>query len=126
MRPRPAMGQPQNAPCRIARRPCYPGTAAIEDAAMDIARVAITLLDVHPLVRRVVDVPLAITLGDLHLIVQAAMGWHNSHLYEFHDGGVIYGIPMPGWSDPDHRPLPADKTALTDVLRAAKLRIGYV
>jgi hypothetical protein len=93
---------------------------------MDIARVTITLLDVHPPVRRVVEVPLAITLGDLHLIIQAAMGWHNSHLYEFHDGRTIYSVPMPGWSDADYRPLPADKTALTDVLRAAKQRIGYV
>ena len=53
---------------------------------MDIARITITLLDVEPPVRRVVEVPIAITLADLHLIIQAAMGWRNCHLYEFDDG----------------------------------------
>jgi Plasmid pRiA4b ORF-3-like protein len=51
---------------------------------MDIARITITLLDVQPPVRRVIEVPIAITLADLHVIIQAAMGWQDSHLYEFH------------------------------------------
>lgn len=93
---------------------------------MDIARVTITLLDVEPPVRRIVEAPLAMTLADLHLTIQAAMGWENSHLYEFHDGRTIYGTPSPGWGDPDHGAKPAAKAVLADVLTAAKKRIGYV
>lgn len=93
---------------------------------MDIARITITLMDVHPPVRRVVEVPLGITLADLHLVIQAAMGWQNSHLYEFQDGRKVFGTPIPGWSDPDYRVAPAAKTRLADLMTAAKRRIGYV
>jgi hypothetical protein len=37
---------------------------------------------------RWLDVPLKIRLGRLHLVLQAAMGWTNSHLYEFRAGDV--------------------------------------
>lgn len=93
---------------------------------MDIARVTITLMEVHKKVRRVVEVPLGVSLADLHLIIQAAMGWQNSHLYEFHDGRRIYGTSVPGWSDPDYRVTPAAKTRLAELMTAAKRRIGYV
>ncbi len=93
---------------------------------MDIARVTITLLDVEPPVRRIVDVPLGITLADMHLIIQAAMGWENCHLYEFRDGRTLYGTPSPGWGDPDPSISPAAKTRLSDLLTAAKKRIDYV
>lgn len=93
---------------------------------MDIARVTITLLDVEPPVRRVIEAPLGMTLADLHLTIQAAMGWENCHLYEFRDGRAIYGIPDPQWDDPDHRIKPAEKAVLADLLTAATKSIGYV
>jgi hypothetical protein len=53
-------------------------------------------------------------LDRLHLAIQAAMGWSNSHLYEIRAGEV-------GWSDPDpdwgrDGPLDARKARLGDVL----------
>jgi Plasmid pRiA4b ORF-3-like protein len=48
-----------------------------------IARLKVTLEDVEPAVMRRLDVPLTIRLDRLHLALQAAMGWTNSHLYEF-------------------------------------------
>lgn len=93
---------------------------------MDIALVTITLLDIEPPVRRVVEVPLGMTLADLHLTIQAAMGWENYHLYEFRDGRAIYGMPSPGWDDPDHRTSPAAKAVLADLLTGAKKTLGYV
>ena len=47
-----------------------------------IARLKVTLDDVKPAVLRRVEVPLTIRLDRLHLVLQAAMGWTNSHLYE--------------------------------------------
>ncbi len=35
-------------------------------------------------------------LGDLHEIIQTAMGWENSHLHQFVIDGVRYGPPSPG------------------------------
>ena len=60
---------------------------------MKIARLRITLDDVEPRVMRRVDVPFDIRLDRLHLVIQAAMGWTNSHLYEFRLGETGWGIP---------------------------------
>ena len=62
-------------------------------SADTIARLKITLDDVEPTVLRRVDVPFDIRLDRLHLTIQAAMGWTNSHLYAFELDGEEYGDP---------------------------------
>ena len=47
-----------------------------------IVRLKITLDDVEPTVLRRLEVPLSTRLDRLHLVIQAAMGWTDSHLYE--------------------------------------------
>lgn len=42
-----------------------------------------------PIWRRVVLADNA-TLGDLHAVIQTAMGWYNCHLHSFRIGGVHY------------------------------------
>jgi len=78
-----------------------------------IVRLKITLDDVKPAVLRRIEVPLAIRLDRLHLAIQAAMGWSNTHLYEIRAGDSGWGEP-----DPDGRdgPLDARKARLGDVL----------
>ena len=56
--------------------------------APSIARLKVTLDDVKPAVQRRLEVPLTIRLDRLHLVLQAALGWTNSHLYEIKAGGV--------------------------------------
>ena len=82
-------------------------------SADSIARLKITLDDVKPTVLRRIEVPLAIRLDRLHLVIQAAMGWTDSHLYEIRAGDVGWGIPDPDWGD---GPLDARKARLVDVL----------
>jgi len=60
---------------------------------MKIARLKITLDDIEPKVLRRVDVPFELRLDRLHLVIQAAMGWGNNHLYEIRAGNVAWGIP---------------------------------
>lgn len=48
-----------------------------------VVRLKITLDHVQPAVMRRVVVPFTIRLSRLHEVLQAAMGWTNSHLYEF-------------------------------------------
>lgn len=79
-----------------------------------IARLKITLDDVKPTVLRCVEVPFDIRLDRLHLTIQAAMGWTNSHLYEIRAGGV-------GWSTPH-----PDGDWAGDVLDARKARLNDV
>jgi hypothetical protein len=82
-------------------------------SAFAIARLKITLDDVEPTVLRRIEVPLAIRLDRLHLTIQAAMGWTNSHLYELRVRDVGWGVPDPDWGD---GPLDASKAKLVDVL----------
>jgi hypothetical protein len=78
-----------------------------------IARLKITLDHVTPTVLRRIEVPFDIKLDRLHLTIQAAMGWSNSHLYEIRAGGVGFGVPDPDWRD---GPRDARKTRLDDLL----------
>ena len=57
-------------------------------SAGSIARLKIMLDDVKPTVLHRIEVPLNIQLDRLHLAIQVAMGWSNSHLYEFRAGEV--------------------------------------
>jgi len=79
-----------------------------------IARLKVTLSDAEPLVLRRFDVPLKIRLNRLHDVIQAAMGWTDSHLYEFRAGDSGWGVPDPdGFYD---GAMPAIKTSLIDVI----------
>jgi len=82
-----------------------------------VAVLKITLDEVEPTVMRRIVVPADIRLDRLHLVIQAAMGWTNSHLYEFRIGGAGWGEP-----DPDglyDGPLEAKKGRLSAVLADA-------
>jgi hypothetical protein len=49
----------------------------------EIMCVHISLKHTDPKVWRRVEVPAAMTLGDLHDVIQAAMGWDDDHLHAF-------------------------------------------
>ena len=81
--------------------------------AASIAHLRIKLDDVEPAVVRRVEVPLTIRLDRLHLVLQAAMGWTNSHLYEIRARDVGWGGPDPDFGDGplDAQQGPADRRA---------------
>jgi hypothetical protein len=83
-------------------------------SADTIARLKITLENVKPTVLRRVEVPFAIRLDRLHMTIQAAMGWTNSHLYELRAGDVAWSTPYPDSDGPD------------DLLDARKARLGDI
>jgi hypothetical protein len=80
-----------------------------------IARLKITLDRVKPVVLRRVEVPFDIRLDRLHLTIQAAMGWTNSHLYEIRAHSVGWSTPNSdaGWGGDF---MDARKVRLCDVL----------
>ncbi|GLS22446.1 hypothetical protein GCM10007874_54640 [Labrys miyagiensis] len=90
-----------------------------------IVHLKITLDDVEPKVVRRLEVPASIRLDRLHLTLQAALGWTNSHLYELRVKEIGWGIPDPEWGE---GPLDARKATLLNVLEdtgAKKLRYLY-
>lgn len=46
-------------------------------------KLKVTLEYIEPAVTRTLQAPMDIRLDRLHLTIQAAMGWTNSHLYMF-------------------------------------------
>lgn len=78
-----------------------------------IARLQVTLDGVEPEVTRRLDVPFDMRLDRLHLTLQAALGWTNTHLWEFRVGETGWGLPDPDWPD---GPLDGRKATLFDVI----------
>jgi len=102
------------------------GTAWEEPNAV---QVHVALNDIEPKVWRRLILPLDVTLLQMHAILQAAMGWTDSHLHEFDVGGLTYGDT---WSlsaersDNDARILDAEEVRLRDFSRALNTSFIYV
>jgi hypothetical protein len=91
---------------------------------MSIIEIKVTLEGIEPAVTRTLQVPADIRLDRLHLALQAAMGWTNSHLYMFEADRATWGVPDPGFGGED---LPANKTTLGQVIEdTGKKTIAYI
>lgn len=76
------------------------GRTKIERRRVEPPRVyqlKVTLMETDPPIWRRLRVPGDTTLARLDRIIQAAMGWTNSHLHTFTAGGVVYADPSPEW-----------------------------
>ena len=83
-------------------------------------QIHVALDDIEPPVWRRLVVPLDTTLAQLHHILQAAMGWTDSHMNEFEIGGLSYGdIEVLGAerSDDDARVYDANEVRMRDFSR---------
>ncbi len=58
-----------------------------------VYRLRITLADIEPAIWRLVEVP-DCSLGELHEVIQIAMGWQNSHMHQFVVNGKHFGQAM--------------------------------
>ncbi|MEJ2856505.1 MULTISPECIES: plasmid pRiA4b ORF-3 family protein [unclassified Saccharothrix] len=81
----------------------------------------VRLLEVaNPPVWRRLEVPAGLSLGGLHEVVQAAMGWENAHLHEFAHRTGRYGVP-----DADLGHQDESAVAVSQVLAEVGDRIAY-
>ena len=60
-------------------------------ATPNAVQVRVAIDRIEPEIWRRLVVPLHFDLRELHLVLQAAFGWTNSHLHEFEIGGLSYG-----------------------------------
>lgn len=58
-----------------------------------VYQLKVALLESEPPIWRRLQVPGKVTLGELHYVLQAAMGWTNSHLHQFTVDKVDYSDP---------------------------------
>jgi hypothetical protein len=68
-----------------------------------IYQIKVTLKDSKPPIWRRIQVRSDTTLGELHHVIQAVMGWEDYHLHQFTVGRTYYGIPEPGFDFEDVR-----------------------
>jgi len=78
----------------------------------------------RPPIWRRVQVPSDLTLAKLHRVIQAVMGWYDSHLHQFIVGKTYYGVPsLDEFSElelKDER-----KARLDQILSRSKQKIVY-
>lgn len=87
-----------------------------------ILQIKVSLVGVSkPPVWRRLLVPATIRLDRLHAVIQAAMGWGDSHLHSFTAGDVDYGP-----ADPELDHVDEWRTPLADVISEPRDRMRYV
>jgi len=64
-------------------------------------QIKVWLLGISPMVWRRVLVPVSLTLRELHGVIQVAMGWEGSHLYQFRLRAARYGSWEVSAASPD-------------------------
>lgn len=87
-----------------------------------IYQLKISLKYIRPPIWRRVQVKSNITLEQLHLIIQAAMGWYNCHLHSWTIAGLEYGQPAPEYG----AEVCDEKTVkLSKVVTSEKFKFAY-
>ncbi|MBN2107187.1 MAG: plasmid pRiA4b ORF-3 family protein [Deltaproteobacteria bacterium] len=91
-------------------------------ALRNIYQIKVTLKDTTPPIWRRLRVQSDIKLKKLHVALQIALGWTDSHMHQFISGSEYYGTPDP---DFDFDCKPESKAKLDDLLKKEKASIIY-
>lgn len=93
-----------------------------------IYQIQIALKSSKPKIWRRVLMPSDLPLGDVHQIIQTAMGWENYHLHQFIKDKIFYTVRAPGetdWATMDINDYEKKKLRLSDLLKAEKDKMVY-
>jgi hypothetical protein len=107
-----------------------PASASTNKISAPIYQIKVTLKDFKPSIWRSIQVRSDATLGELHALIQTAMGWANSHLHHFIVGKPpnlrFIGAPDPNEGDIDlMEEENENEIAINRVLSATKKKITY-
>jgi len=78
--------------------------------------IRVELLGIRPTIWRRIHLDGRTRLDALHHILQAAMGWSDSHLHKFEIRDKHYGVPDPEFTDPGWEVLDEKKYRLNQLL----------
>lgn len=96
-----------------------------------ILQFKVQLRDIKPAIWRRIEIPGSYTFWDLHVAIQDAMGWLDSHLHAFRIGDrrtgaeVEIGIPDPDGFEGDPERLPGWRVPVMEYLAEAGDRAQY-
>ena len=85
-------------------------------------QIKVSLNGVTPPIWRRLLVSSAIELGELHEVIQIAMGWTDTHLHQFVIGGERYGVPDLDFED---ETISENGIRIGSLLKKEKQRITY-
>lgn len=93
-----------------------------------ILQLRVELLHIEPLIWRRLQVPGDYTFWELHVAIQSAFAWNDTHLHEFRpvnpcDGNPRFGMPLDDFDDSPPRPGWEHRAA--DVLTRTTPRLVY-
>ncbi|MGH6673785.1 MAG: plasmid pRiA4b ORF-3 family protein [Xanthobacteraceae bacterium] len=91
-----------------------------------VAGLRIALQGIEPLIWRRVAVPTAMTLSDVHRVIQAVMGWLDYHLWHFEVGERRYAMRVAGESEWNELYEDAGRMTLGALLDSGLRRMEYV
>ena len=92
------------------------------DFAIQIVQLKIALRESKPSIWRRVLAPGQFSLYKLHKVIQAAMGWTDSHLHQFTIDQLVYGIP----SSEDWQPVIDERRhKVIQIAMGPKRKISY-
>jgi len=90
-----------------------------------IYQLEIWLAEIDPRIWRKFEVPSDIRLAKLHGVIQAVMGWTDSHLHSFSAGEDEYGMPDLDEDMYDSGMMDETRANLTDLVTRPKDRFVY-
>jgi pRiA4b ORF-3-like protein len=90
---------------------------------LDIYQFKVTLLGIEPPIWRRFQIARGETLGALHSVLQAVMGWGDEHLHQFEINKKIYGASSDKWSI--IKKLNEDKVTLAKAIPELGTRFAY-
>ncbi len=95
---------------------------------LNAVQVRVSIDRIEPQIWRRLEVPAHFNLRELHLVLQAAFGWTNSHLHEFEIGGLSYGDELAQGERDDDDPKVFDEmeVRLRDFTREPGTEFRYV
>ncbi|KUR74251.1 hypothetical protein AQZ50_17995 [Novosphingobium sp. Fuku2-ISO-50] len=76
-----------------------------------IIRLEASIVGIEPTIMRTVELPSDLNFAQLHEVLQASFGWTDSHLHQFHVGGLTIGAPE-AIEDPDYGPRVLEATEI--------------
>lgn len=93
-----------------------------------ICHFYIELEEISPLVWRRIVVPANYNLYQLHMALQGAFGWENSHLFQFceKDLSDTIGYGIPDDLDSDTKVVEAKRTKMSKIFKKVRQKYHYI
>ena len=90
-----------------------------------IYELRITLQEIRPPIWRLIQIPSTLRLCCLHDVLQAVMGWTDSHLHQFEKDGKYWGVPE-HYEEVDIDIIDERRTKISAIMKAEGGSVLYV